>query len=686
MLNETNQKLPQMKNIHQLLLFLVLTSCLNDNQFSIPKIECQESNFTNTHSILEIKKMVGFGITEFTEDFITSGYVVSSDESGNIYKILYLQDKIENPTAALKISLDKTALYTQYPIGKKIFIKLKGLAIGYTQGSVTIGSAGVNEIERIPSTEINQHLFRSCESSEITPKEMQLSEINGTHVGMLVQLNNVQFKQSELKKSFAEDNKDGDVLLEQVNATCQTEGEILLHTSSFSIFKNITVPSGRGNLTAIVTKYFGTFQLVLPNSNNVIFNFERCLGTENNSATISFQQLNEMYTGSVVEMGIETPIIFEGYVISSDENGNFKNRLFLQDAIENPTGGLQILVEEENLFENFQIGQKVFLHLNKLYLTKIDDILTVGVFKKDNVDEIPKEETFDYVKPTLEIKKIIPKSINLNELENLPIESILATVNNVQLSEKDKQKAFAYFSGNESATRILENCSTIQKLLIFTNGEADFANEKFPNGQGTITGILTNKNDKAQMMIRNTQDILFENPSEICPKIIPQILITEIADPENNTEARFVELYNAGTESISLQGWKLQKYINGSELVSVTGLVLSGILKPKSFYILSAIEFENTYGITTNIYSTYISGNGDDVYELVDSDGKTQDIYGIIGEDGSGKNWEYTDGQAQRKIEIGKPNAVFDSNEWIIFSKATGNPRTAPFDFNPKTR
>jgi len=121
---------------------------------------------------------------------------------------------------------------------------------------------------------------------------------------------------------------------------------------------------------------------------------------------------------------------------------------------------------------------------------------------------------------------------------------------------------------------------------------------------------------------------------------------------------------------------------------------LSGIIIPRGgFIIISNTGYATIFNDTPNIESTYISGNGDDVYELVDNTGTTIDIFGIIGEDGNGTNWEYLDGRVVRNLIIAEPNPNFRSSEWTIFSNASNslitNPNSlqnAPDDFNPRIR
>ncbi len=52
---------------------------------------------------------------------------------------------------------------------------------------------------------------------------------------------------------------------------------------------------------------------------------------------------------------------FEAYVVSSDRAGNFYNELILQDRPENPEAGIQILIDENALYQRYNFGRKVFI-------------------------------------------------------------------------------------------------------------------------------------------------------------------------------------------------------------------------------------------------------------------------------------------------------------------------------------
>jgi len=687
-------KISAMKKVRLLkiiTLCMFFSACIKDSDFSTPTVECIEPVVTVTNTIQQVKEMYKFGGATIIEtDVVIEGYVVSSDESGNIYKTISIQDKPENPTAAIKIAIDQTDLYTKYNVGRKIFIKLKGLAVGYSYGSFQIGKAAGRELDRIASTEVNNYIVRSCEVVEITPKTINIKDLDEAMLEMLIKIENVQFNTKELGNSYG--NLDNvltvDRLLNGFNNGCYLTSDIILRNSGYSDFKNELLPEGKGSVTAIFSNYYEDFQLYIRNTDDVVLTEERC-DYSNISPTITLTEVREMYDGSMVEFGVTTDYIVEAYVVSSDEQGNFENKIVIQDAIENPTAGVQILIENESVFEAYGVGDKVLITLNKLYMNENEGVLSVGFPNGTKITEIEEDVVGDYIYNSGETSEITPREIAISEIGNKIYESTLVKVVDVQLVENELGSAYTFFSGGESATRTLETCNETTKMLVFTNGKATFANELFPQGHGSIIGILN-----SNIEIRNVEDVQFTEPFEVCPVVVPKIMITEIADPKNSASSRFIELYNAGTDEINLTGWKLNKYLNGATSISGSPIELNGITIPVGgFVIIANNDYASVFNEIPSVTSTYISGNGDDVYELVDNLGEIMDVFGVIGEDGNGTNWEYLDGRAFRNPTVTNPNSIFTIDEWTIYSAASNSlitnpnsPQNAPLDYNPSVR
>ncbi len=148
------------------------------------------------------------------------------------------------------------------------------------------------------------------------------------------------------------------------------------------------------------------------------------------------------------------------------------------------------------------------------------------------------------------------------------------------------------------------------------------------------------------------------------------LIISEVADP-TTYQGRFVELYNATTQTIDLaaDNYYLSRQSNGSSWGDVA---LTGTIAPGQTYVIaySSANFTSAYGFEADQYSGIITGNGDDGYFLYKGGDHTTgtliDAYGVINQDGTGQPWEYTNSHAVRNSNIGTANSTWTASEWTI--------------------
>jgi hypothetical protein len=188
----------------------------------------------------------------------------------------------------------------------------------------------------------------------------------------------------------------------------------------------------------------------------------------------------------------------------------------------------------------------------------------------------------------------------------------------------------------------------------------------------------------------------------LCLGLVPlslygQLLITEIADPVNNTEGRFIEIYNRSALPVDLTNHKLVRWTNNSPTYTAsTAIDLSsvGTLNPGQFLIVAAnsSSFNTLFGFSPDM----AQGNGP-----ADSNGNDQmailfgetiiDIFGVPVEDGLNTCHDFTDGRAERKAFVLQSKPSFDESQWNVWSNSnptsctshvTGT-QTAPSDFDP---
>ncbi|MGB2272847.1 MAG: DUF5689 domain-containing protein [Flavicella sp.] len=665
----------------------ILGACSFSDHYEVPPIDCKPLSLKTTNSLAQLYDFTSYANYTFTEERIVAGYLISNDASGNIYKTIYLQDSPDQPTIGIQIALEQTYLYTLFPMGTKIYIQLKGLTFGYRFGTLQLGKLIDGRLSPIPTFEIASHLFRTCESYVIKPLMVSLDSDISAYKNRLIRITNTQFEKLGEVQSYGEigDNSTVEREVFQFSDNCHYLGSIPLKISGFADFKEAVLPKNKGVLTGIVGSYYDDQFLLIRDTLDVVFDQEACNQVTHTQPTISFETLQGMYQGTAVEFGDADPLWLECFVISSDVSGNFTNELFVQDALENPTAGLRVLHNEVNLHERFQPGDKCLLRLNRLYLDKIGGILTLGYASENSVTEIALGRLQRHLLVLEKGGMLVPQSLHLSTLELEGIPQTLIRLKDIQITASEKGKAFAYYSGALPAIRTLESCGVLKNGYLYTEGTASFAATVFPIQQISLTGVLYRNGKVLNLKIRTPNDIEVLGDYQVCQRVPQKVMITEIADPANNTKARFVELYNPSDFSVSLDYWSLRKYTNATN--SYSEVDLSGfIIDPNSFVVLGNTDFGMYFDTLPWLSSSFISGNGDDAYVLFNEQGLVQDVYGVPLEDGSGTWWDYTDGKAIRKIEIDAPNVNFTLEEWEIYSKSLGTSQNVPDDFKPFKR
>ena len=271
------------KVVVAVLALLTITSCVNDDDFSLPNLTIEEPQIDG--EVISVAALRNLFLQEGeTVDLTEStayveGYVVSSDESGNWFEELIIQDSPSNPTAGLRVLIDNSPLFTTYEVGRKIFVKLGGLHVGDSNGVLTLGIT--SNLEKIPAPLQFDFVERSTEVAEIIPLEVSISDFNEDLENVLVSLTDVQFAKDEVidaSLTFAGeplDQFDG----ERTLIACANNQTVILATSTFADFKSIALPVERGTVTGVLTRnFFGdTFNLVLNDLDGISFdNTERC--------------------------------------------------------------------------------------------------------------------------------------------------------------------------------------------------------------------------------------------------------------------------------------------------------------------------------------------------------------------------------------------------------------------------
>lgn len=287
---------------------IAMTSCVEDDDYTVPSSLGAEENaalqtlLNSNATISTIAQVKSLYVTEgdpqeIVSDIYVKGYVTSSDAAGSFFKEFYMQDSPSNPTAAIKIVLDQVDSYNQFNIGREVYINLKGLYVGETRtGDGVIGIGGklndeADEIEALNTSQIRASVLRSQVTETLIPLTVTLNNINASHVGMYVIVENALFPTSIVGQTYGDPTETFDT--ERTLQACEgfDFAEFRLEISSFANFKQESIPAGGGTISGIISKTFNgsNFVLVLNSTADVNMDGTRCMPLDINDFTIVWE-------------------------------------------------------------------------------------------------------------------------------------------------------------------------------------------------------------------------------------------------------------------------------------------------------------------------------------------------------------------------------------------------------------
>ncbi|MBT3589016.1 MAG: hypothetical protein HOF75_08210 [Flavobacteriaceae bacterium] len=354
------------KNYKLAAFFFAMTlavSCVKDDDYDMPNTDSAAPIINGTmitinvlNSLLEQEQNVnGNDILSFIEsNLYISGFVISNDEAGNIYEELVLQDLAINPSRGVKVLINVSPLFTTFEFGRKVFVKLDGQSVGYNGGVLSLGFRDGNQVEAIAESLMDQTIIRAIELAEIEPLSINISDFSAAKTNLYLRLNDVQFNRNdalgENRKTFAaepEDEFDGERNLE----SCAEGFSVILSTSTFSDFKAIELPQGRGYLDGILTyNYFGdTFNMVLNSPETIHFNStDRCDLVEVDCGLAETTGSNVIFSEFFESQEVDESITGNGWTNYIQEGSRDYEAYFSDGGNGNPSLGISASIGSYN--------------------------------------------------------------------------------------------------------------------------------------------------------------------------------------------------------------------------------------------------------------------------------------------------------------------------------------------------
>ena len=253
-------------------------------------------------------------------NIVICGYVTTSDEWGNNYKYINIQDG----TGAIQIKIDNKALYRKYSPGQRVYVKCDGLVLGDYRKLPQLGFWANGQMQPIPSFKAYLYLFPDGTPVE-GPDPIEMSSIPAannipaTMYNCLVCLNGATFVEGGMA-TFSNPGASTSHDIKMADGST-----ITLRTSNYATFADETLPTGTGKITGILTRYNNYVQLVI----NSLADLEGFVPPAERKTVFSVNYANAFNEGWA-QSGTGNPwqtlvnSSFSGFYITPSENETYR--------------------------------------------------------------------------------------------------------------------------------------------------------------------------------------------------------------------------------------------------------------------------------------------------------------------------------------------------------------------------
>ena len=599
-------------------LTVFLTSCVQDDVYSTPDLQGKCQDLTSTKTIAEVKTAFANNTATITDDIIIEGYVSSSDESGNVYKTIYLQDAPENPTQGLVVSVDAVSTYTSFPQGSKVYIKLKGLAFGRYGNVLQVGYNNIDPITntptfgRIPEKLVANHLVRSCASKvKMVPKVITLASLTNTStvdplIGALVQINNAEFPINLLCNIYAPNGTTVNRQIVDPTMTTPINSRVV-RNSGYASFAADQLPSGNGTFIGILSKFNSDYQFFINRVSDLNMKGARLDGT---TPSCTFNT-----TGKTMKTVAEVKAYFSGTLAQIPDNAYLKAQVTANDKtgnlfkyiyVEDKTGGIRVNIDMASLYADprFFVGKQVLINLKDLYVGSVNTEVQLGGFFNGNVGRVLANDVYKHFFQTNDFTEVVATEKTITGLTDGDVGRWIK-IKDLQFINDDLGESYA---GASNTSRTLEDCSGA-KISLTTSSFANFASRQIDSGKGDLYGVLTKANGKYEVWITNPLGADFDgNRCDGSPAPVFESIFNE----------DFSGALTNNWTAVSVKGaqvWNIQQFGNPKPCVVMSGngnedwliskpITLAGY---KNYYL--SFETDGRASVPSNPLEVYVTDN-----------------------------------------------------------------------------
>mgnify|MGYP000220785906 FL=1 len=439
-----------------------------------------------TISIKDLKSRYTSGTAvAVTDDQVIEGVVICDDKSGNYYQQIAMQDA----TGGILLRLGSANLYNYYPVGRKIYVKLKGLYLGQYNGTLQLG-AGIDSayisqggVTLLAFNLFDQHIIKGPLNQPVIPVVVTASQLTTSlqdrYVSTLIRMEDVEFAATDTGKSYADLGQSGNRIVQ----ACAAPGSnrITLRTSNYSNFAETKVPAGNGAIVGVYSYFGSTKQLTIRDNSDVRFTNSRC--GSGPTTLMNIDELRSLYTGSITYAPNGKRIT--GIVISDRTTSNLNNQnIIIQQG--NGQAGICIRFTSAHAFD---LGDSINVNVTGQELSEFNGLL--------QLNNVP----LAYATRVATSKAITPRAATFAAIQTnfRAWESTLVRIVNIT-------SLVGGTSGRWGGSVTMTDATGT--LISFTSTTATFANNSFPSTADSFIGYLTPFNTTRQIAFRNLSDVV----------------------------------------------------------------------------------------------------------------------------------------------------------------------------------
>lgn len=187
----------------------VFTGTYPDPQEQVLYTDADFGTLTTIADLKDMYKANGNKAFVVQKNCVIKGQVTTSDQVGNFYKSLYIQDA----TAGIEIKIGKNGLYNEYKLGQWLYVDCTGLTVGDYNGMINVGYADPSGQYETAYLEhayiIDAHVFKGKYDDPVEPVVVTEADLHKkVNLGRLVTIKDLKYDDHIFILAYVDPNGD----------------------------------------------------------------------------------------------------------------------------------------------------------------------------------------------------------------------------------------------------------------------------------------------------------------------------------------------------------------------------------------------------------------------------------------------------------------------------------------------